>query len=87
MGTGTVHKRVNITLPEETLRMIQRVAGDGNRSQFLNAAAQYYVREKSRASLRKRMIEGYKKQAEFDKVLAEEWFPVEEETWRHSQDR
>ena len=76
MSVTTMHKRVNITLPEETLRLITRLAGRGERSRFLDRAVRFYAEQKSRGAIRKQLTDGYKKQAEFDQAMAEEWFPL-----------
>ncbi|MGH2361016.1 MAG: ribbon-helix-helix domain-containing protein, partial [bacterium] len=53
-----MHKRINITLPEETVRLIDRVAERGDRSQFINEAVRRYVTDVGRANLRKQIKEG-----------------------------
>ena len=40
-----MHKRVTVTLPEETIRLIDRSANHGNRSRFIDEAVKYFVRE------------------------------------------
>jgi metal-responsive CopG/Arc/MetJ family transcriptional regulator len=37
-GSSTGHRRLNITLPEETVRLIDRVAKKGERSRFIAEA-------------------------------------------------
>ncbi len=39
-----MHKRINVTLPEETLRAIDRVAGDGQRSRLIDFAVRRFLR-------------------------------------------
>lgn len=79
---AATHKRVNVTLPQETLRLIDRVAKRGNRSHFVNEAVRFYVREMGRARLRKQLQEGAIQRAERDLHLAKEWFPIENEIWQ-----
>jgi CopG family transcriptional regulator/antitoxin EndoAI len=74
-----VNKRLNITLPDETVRLMDRLAGKGRRSNLIDRAVRRYVTEQSRANLRKRLAVGYKANADEDLRLAEEWFPVEEQ--------
>ena len=76
-----MHRRLNITLPEDTVRLIDRVPR-GDRSQFIAKAIRYYVSETGRANLRKRLREGALKRAERDRKLSQEWFFIEEETWQ-----
>lgn len=82
-----MYKRVNITLPEETLRLIDRLSAKGERSRFLDRAVRFYAQQKSRGAIRKQLAQGYKKQTDVDLNMAEEWFPLEEEAWEKSQKR
>lgn len=77
----TTYRRVNITLPEQTLRLMARVE-KGSRSRFLDEAVRHYVASVSRTNLRKRLREGARLRAERDLALAAEWFRVEEQAWR-----
>ena len=77
----TRHRRINITLPGETLRLIDRVAAKGNRSRLIDEAVHHYVQAAGRAELRKRLREGARRRAERDLALAHDWFPLEEEVW------
>ncbi len=52
-----MHQRINITLPQETLRLIDRVTKRGNRSQFIDKAVRYYIKTIGRENLRKRLKE------------------------------
>jgi CopG family transcriptional regulator/antitoxin EndoAI len=76
-----VKQRINVSLPEETLRLLDRVAGKGDRSRFIDQAVRYYIDEKGRSDLKKRLKEGAIRRAERDLSLTEEWFPLEEEVW------
>jgi CopG family transcriptional regulator/antitoxin EndoAI len=78
-----MNKRLNITLPEGTVRLMDRVAGKGRRSSLINHAVHWYVRKESRANLRKHLAASYKANAQMDLQLAEDWFPLEEQAWRH----
>ena len=77
-----MHRRINITLPEETMRLIDRVAPKGDRSRLINEAVKRYVRQVGRAEIRKRLKEGAIREAELDLKLAAEWFPVDDEAWQ-----
>jgi CopG family transcriptional regulator/antitoxin EndoAI len=76
-------KRVNIVLPDETLKVLDRVAGKGDRSRFISEAVLHYVRTRSAGNLRKRLKQGALANAELDLEIAEEWFPVEQEAWQN----
>ena len=77
-----MNKRLNITLPEQTVRLMDRVAGKGRRSSLIDRAVRRYVKEETRANLRKQLTESYHAHATIDLQLAEEWFPLEEEARR-----
>ena len=76
-----VHQRINVSLPEETLRLLDRVAGKGDRSRLIDQAVRYYIDQQGRSELKKRLQEGAIRRATRDLQLTEEWFPLEEEVW------
>ena len=80
--TASTYRRLNITLPEKTVRLIDRVARKGSRSSFIAEAVERYVTEIGRANLREQLKEGALRWADRDLNLASEWFDIEEETWR-----
>jgi len=73
-----MNKRLNITLPEQTVRLMDRVAGKGQRSRLIDQAVHRYVEQEGRTNLRKRLQEGARARAERDLQLAAEWFAVDE---------
>ena len=80
-----MHRRLNITLPEETIQLIDQVIQKGDRSRFINEAVQYYIAEKALANLREQLKEGAIRRANRDLELAEEWFDLEEEAWHKNE--
>ena len=79
---ATIHKRVNVTLPIATLRLLDRVAKKGNRSGFVDRAVRFYVEEVGRANLTRQLQEGSVVRGERDLTVAEDWFFVDESAWR-----
>ncbi|MBI4641111.1 MAG: hypothetical protein HY731_10480 [Candidatus Tectomicrobia bacterium] len=79
-----MHRRINITLPEETVRLIDRVTERGDRSRLIDEAVKRYIEEIGRANLKARLKEGALRRAKRDLALAEEWFSLEEEAWHES---
>ena len=79
MNTATVstHERVNITLPKDTLRLIDRVTKKTNRSRFLDCAVHFYIAKIGRTNLKTRLRAGAVARRDSDEAIAEEWFPVE----------
>jgi CopG family transcriptional regulator / antitoxin EndoAI len=84
-GLTTMHRRINISLPEETLALIDRVAKLGDRSRFIDEAVKHYVQEVGRGKLRKQLQEGALRRAKRDLMLAEEWFGLDEEAWQDTR--
>lgn len=72
-------KRLNITLPERTVTLIDRVAGKGQRSRLIAEAVERYVKEEGRAKLRRRLREGAEARAKRDLELAEAWLVLDED--------
>jgi CopG family transcriptional regulator / antitoxin EndoAI len=69
-------RRLNITLPEQTVALMDRVAGKGQRSRLIDMAVHRYVEEESRANLRRQLREGARVRAERDVRMAEDWFAI-----------
>ena len=78
----TVHKRLNITLPESTVALLETVANKGERSTFIDNAIKAYIKQEKQKSLRERLKEGAIARTKRDLTLAEEWFEIEEELWQ-----
>lgn len=78
-------KRINITLPERTVAVLDRVAPRGRRSHFISQAVLHYVESRGRQSLRDQLKAGYQANASESLGMALEWFPLEEEAWQGSQ--
>jgi CopG family transcriptional regulator/antitoxin EndoAI len=76
-----MYRRLNISLPEETVRLLDRVAAKGDRSHVIAEAVTKYVTDIGKARLKKLMKERAVKRADLDLEIAEEWFSVDQETW------
>jgi CopG family transcriptional regulator/antitoxin EndoAI len=75
-------KRINIMLPDQTVKVLDKVAVKGDRSRFISQAVLHYVQTQSKANLRERLKQGALANAKLDLEIAEEWFPVEQEAWQ-----
>ena len=51
-------RRLNITLPEQTVRMLDRAVPRGQRSRLINEAVTRFVKERGRVNLRKQLALG-----------------------------
>ena len=81
-----MQQRLNITLPQETIRLIDRSINKGDRSRFIDDAVKFFVKECRRADLRAILKEGAIKRSKRDLGIAEEWFLLEEEPWQRSKE-
>jgi len=77
-----MHCRINVTLPKETVRLLDHVSAKGSRSRLINEAVRRYIRGMGRAKLRALLKKGAHHRAERDRRLAEEWFLLNEEAWQ-----
>ena len=77
-----MQRRINISLPEETVRLMDRVSSRGDRSRLINEAVRRYVASRRRANLKKRLKEGALRRRERDLRLSTDWFLLDEEAWR-----
>ena len=73
-----MNQRLNITLPEHTVRILERAVPRGQRSRLIDEAVKRYIKEQGRANLRKQLALGAKARAERDREVAEEWFALPE---------
>jgi CopG family transcriptional regulator / antitoxin EndoAI len=80
-GPITMRKRINISLPEETIELIDRLTEHGDRSRLIDEAVRRYIQETGKSNLRKRLKEGAIRRAERDLQVTEEWFTVGEDVW------
>ena len=72
-------KRINITLPERTVRLLDRVASKGDRSRLIDRAVHSYIESVGRRNFKRQLAEGARRRAERDVTLAADWFALEEE--------
>lgn len=80
-GEVFVHKRINITLPEETIEILDRVTKKRGRSELIDRAIISYISGIGKKNIRTQLKEGYERHARHDLEMAQEWFSLEEEAW------
>lgn len=76
------HKRINITLPEKTVALLESVADKGSRSSLIDTAIRKHVSELKKGELRARLKEGALRRAERDLSTAAEWSDLEDGLWQ-----
>ena len=69
-----MNRRLTITLPEQTVRMLDRAVSRGQRSRLIDEAVRRFINDQGRANLREELELGAKDRSERDREIAEEWF-------------
>jgi CopG family transcriptional regulator/antitoxin EndoAI len=75
-------KRINVILPEETVRTIDRMARPGQRSRFIQHAVQHYVATASPEALQERLKQAVIRDRDLTLEIANDWFAVDQEQWQ-----
>lgn len=77
-----MQQRINVSLPEATVKLIDRVTRKGDRSRLIDAAVRHYVKSVGKARFQRKLAEGYRELSKSSLEIAAEWFPVDEAAWR-----
>jgi len=75
-------KRINVILPEATVRTIDRLSRPGQRSRFIDRAVQHYVTTASPEALKERLKQAALRDRDLDLEIASDWFAVDREQWQ-----
>lgn len=75
------HKRINITLPESTIDMLESIADKGSRSNLIDNALKVYIKDLKKKRLKQQLKEGAIARSERNLELAQEWTHLEDEVW------
>lgn len=71
--SNQIQQRVNITLPRETLNILDAVSKKGERSRFIDIAVRDFVDRKGKAQVRKLLAEGALARNTRDLDIARAW--------------
>lgn len=77
-----MNKRLNIVLPETTVRIIARLTKPGERSRFIDRAVQHYVATRSTEAIRTQLERAALRDRDLDRQVTEDWLAVDQEIWR-----
>jgi len=72
-----MNKRITITLPADTIELIDHITTNVNRSQFIDEAINFYAHSMDTTPLKQKLQEGAVRRAQRDLRLAEEWSTLE----------
>jgi CopG family transcriptional regulator/antitoxin EndoAI len=76
-----MHQRLNISLPDTTVRLLDRIIPKGDRSKFIDQAVRAEIGRTTKSRLRRVLAEGYRRRAAEDRRLAAEWDQLSVEVW------
>lgn len=75
------YRRINITLPQETVEILATEVDKGSRSNFIDIAIRNHVIETRKIRLREGLKAGAIANAERDLEIAREWSEIEDDLW------
>lgn len=81
-----MNKQLTISLSEQTINKIYKIANDDNFNLFIERAINFYLTVMEKKNLVSELKEGAMLRAERDLKLANEWFNLEEEVWINHQE-
>lgn len=76
-----MNRRLNISLPERTVRLLDRTVAKGERSKFIDRAVRHALAQTTKAQLREQLEQGYAANRDEDRELANEWDVLSAEVW------
>lgn len=79
-----MYQRLNITLPKETVELLQQNVSRGERSKFINEAVKHYITTASKEKLRQSLKEGATRHAVRDLEVTTDWWNLDEEAWQNN---
>ncbi|NES78406.1 MULTISPECIES: hypothetical protein [Okeania] len=71
-------RKLNITIPEATMQLIEETMPQENLEQLINKALNFYIKQNLSENLKEELRIGAIKRAKRDLQLAEEWYELEE---------
>lgn len=77
-----VTKRINIVLPADTVKTIDRLTKPGERSRFIDRAVLHFAATQSQEALRKRLEMTAVRDRDLDQEVATDWFALDEQAWQ-----
>lgn len=81
-----IAKRINVILPETTLKTIDRLVQKGERSRLIDKAVRHYVATRSPEVLRQQLQLATIRDRDLDSEIALDWIAVDNE-WQHIDPR
>jgi hypothetical protein len=77
-----MNKRINIVLPEATIRAMARIAGPGERSRFIDQAVRHFVAHSSGEAIRMQLEKAAQRDRDLDREIVSDWQAVDNDAWQ-----
>jgi hypothetical protein len=75
-------ERINIILPEHTVRAIDRLSRPRERSRFIQRAVEHYINTQSPEAIVERLKHTALRDQDLDQEIANDWSIVDQESWQ-----
>jgi len=75
-------RRINVVLPESTIKSLTKVAKPGERSKFIDKAVRHYIANESKEALRARLEFTTRRDIDLNREIMEDWADVDRESWQ-----
>jgi CopG family transcriptional regulator/antitoxin EndoAI len=82
INSTTMTRRINVVLPETTIRTIDRMAKPGERSRFIHRAVEHYISTQSTEAVQKRLEAALLRDEDIDRETMADWSAVDHDTWQ-----
>lgn len=76
-------KRINVIMPTDTVRTIDRMVRPGQRSEFITRAVEHYVATQGAEAIQKLLEVTAVRDRDLDQQVAVDWFEVDLQAWQH----
>jgi CopG family transcriptional regulator / antitoxin EndoAI len=78
-----MNKRINVMMPAETIRSVDRLSKPGERSKFITNAVEHFVATQSAEAIHKLLEMTAVRDRDLDRQVAEDWLAVDQQAWQH----
>ena len=75
-------RRINVVLPESTIKSLSKVAKPGERSRFIDKAVRHYISNQSKAAVRALLEKTAIRDIDLNRQIMDDWADVDRESWR-----
>jgi CopG family transcriptional regulator/antitoxin EndoAI len=83
LNEQTMAKRINVILPETTIRGIDRLVKPGERSRLINKALEHYLATRSAEGLREQLKQAAIRDRDLvEREISDDWAAVDHESWQ-----